>query len=132
MFRPTRTERVPSTGMSWAWMTGSRVILMLTAVLLALTPWSEAFCHFDRFLYGGQDTELGLVALATFLCLVLLLARNGNSLVALSLKLVRWLAFVFQPDVPSAPGSFSGLIAAVHASPLPSPALGMYLLPIQV
>ncbi|RXH54637.1 hypothetical protein [Granulicella sibirica] len=113
-------------------MTGSRVILMLTAVLVVLTPWSEAFCHFDRFLYGGQDVELGLVALATFLCLVLLLARHGNSVVALSLKVLRSLAFVLRPAGPSTPGSFSGLIAAVHASPLPSPALGMYTLPIQV
>jgi hypothetical protein len=71
-----------------------RVLLALTLTLVVLIPWSESFCHFDQFLRGGQDFELGLLAFATLLCLVLVLLQQGGQGVRLLLGMQRWLSYV--------------------------------------
>lgn len=53
-----------------------RLLLSLICALLIAMPWTEYFWRFDRFLRGGQDFELGLLALITFFCLVLVLAQR--------------------------------------------------------
>ena len=111
---------------------GGRILILLTAVLLLVTPFTEYYCHFDKFLYGGQDFEIGLLSTIAILCLVLVLMQHGKQGVTFLLALRRWLSFVFQPSDPAKQGSLCGLIAATHAAPLPSPALGIYNLPIQI
>jgi hypothetical protein len=44
---------------------GGRVLILFTALLLAVTPWTEYLWHFDNFLHGGQDMELGLLSIVT-------------------------------------------------------------------
>jgi hypothetical protein len=108
------------------------MLILLTVLLVLVMPWTEYFWHFDQFPRGGEDFELSLLAIATICCLVVILLQHGKKSVAFILALRRWLSFVFQHDDPGAPGSFCGLIAASHAAPLPSPAIGMYNLPIQI
>jgi hypothetical protein len=118
--------------MSQAWVVLSRMLILLTGFLVLAMPWTEYFWHFDQFLRGGEDFELSLLAVATIFCLVALLLQHGKKSVAFILAIRRCLSFVFQHDDPAAPGSFCGLVAASHSVPLPSPALGMYNLPIQI
>lgn len=86
------------------------------------------FLHHSR---GRQDLELTLLAVATVVCLILFLMQRARAIIALALSSLQWLCLVQHGD-PAMPGSFSGLIAAIHAGPLPSPALGLYNLPIQI
>ena len=53
-----------------------RLLLVATATLLLVMPWTEYFCHFDKFLRGGPDVELSLMAFLAFLCLV---SSSSNS-----------------------------------------------------
>ena len=39
-----------------------RFLIGLTALLIAVSPWTEYYWHFDNFLRGGQDFEFGLLA----------------------------------------------------------------------
>jgi hypothetical protein len=105
---------------------------MLTALMIVVMPWTEYVWSFDRFLNGGQDFELGLLCLAALLCLVLVLLHYGRQGVAFLLTIRRWLAFVSRDPDSRSLRSLYGSLAAVHASPLPSPAFGMFNLPIQV
>jgi len=118
--------------MSQAWVVLSRVLILFTILLVLAMPWTEYFWHFDQFLRGGEDFELSLLAVATIFCLVLILLQHGKKNVAFILALRRWLSFIFQHDDQAAPESCCGLITASHAAPLPSPALGMYNLPIEI
>jgi hypothetical protein len=54
-----------------AFSVAGRLLLLLSALLLAVTPWTEYFWDFDHFLQGGQDLEFGLLSILTVLCLVL-------------------------------------------------------------
>lgn len=71
----------------------SRLLLSLIAVVLAVTPLSEHLLDFDHFLRGGQDFELGLLALLATCCLVLVLAhlcREALQRVVALILSVRW------------------------------------------
>jgi hypothetical protein len=126
------TSRTPGAGNFEACAASGRVLLMLTALMIVVMPWTEYVWSFDNFLRGGQDFELGLLSLAALLCLVVVLLQHGRQNVAFLLAIRRWLSFVNRDPDSMSLRSLYGLLAAVHASPLPSPALGMYNLPIQV
>lgn len=53
-----------------------RFLFFLICGLLLVMPWTEYFWNFDKFLRGGQDLELGILALLCFLCMVVVLARR--------------------------------------------------------
>jgi hypothetical protein len=113
--------------------TVSRLLLSCTLVLILVMPWTEYFWHFDKFLRGGQDFELSLLSLLAVLCLMLVLFQQGKKNVELVLIRGRRLALPFRSRYTAKmPGSHSGLIAPLHAVPLPSPMLGKYNLPIRV
>ncbi len=95
-------------------------------------PWTEYFWSFDKFLRGGQDFELGLLSIATIFCLVMIMLQHGKCSVDQSFSLRKWLSIVFRRDDPIVPGSFMGLIAALHVIAVPSPSLRQYTLPLQV
>jgi hypothetical protein len=126
------TSRTPGTGNFEACAASGRVLLMLTALMIVVMPWTEYVWSFDNFLRGGQDFELGLLSLAALLCLVVVLLQHGREGVAFLLAIRRWLAFVSRNPESRSLRSLYGSVAAVYASPLPSPWLGMYNLPIQV
>lgn len=66
-----------------------RLLLAFISILLPAMLWTEHLTAWDRFLQGGQDCELSILALFTFLCLVLLLAQRCNQSAALQLALRR-------------------------------------------
>ena len=94
-------------------------------------PWTEYFWQFDGFLHGGQDFELGLLALLTIFSLVLVLLQQRRQNVALLLTVRRWLSLIFEDADPRVAEACS-LIAHSDAAPLSSRALRQYNLPIQV
>jgi hypothetical protein len=110
---------------------GGRVLIPLTALLLAVTPWTEYLWHFDNFLHGGQDMELGLLALLTIFCLVLVLLQDSMQRLTSMAVIRQWLSSVFDQADPRAPGSFHALNIALDAIP-PGSSLGTYNPPIQV
>ena len=71
-----------------------RLLLGLVAFLMVAMMWTERFLTWDRFLQGGQDLELSLVALVVFLCLIILLAQRSQQAVALHLAIFQAVADV--------------------------------------
>lgn len=79
-------------GMSSIWAAGSRVALLLTAIVILVMPLTEYFWHFDQFLRGGEDFELGLLLVASIICLALVLLQHSKRLVQRLLSVPRWLS----------------------------------------
>jgi len=106
--------------------------MLASITLILVMPWTEYFWRFDKFFRGGQDFELSLLALLTICCLAMVLFQKGKRDLELMLCLSRRLAYIFQEPKQGTPGAFCGLIAPLHAEPLPSPALGKYNLPVRI
>jgi hypothetical protein len=126
------TIRPPVDGISHAYALGGRLLILLTAILLFVMPWTEHFCQLDRFLRGGQDCELGLLALLTIFSLVLVLLKQRRQNVTLLLAVRRWLSLLFEGEDPRTVAMACSLTAHSDAMPLTTQALCRYNLPIQV
>jgi len=46
--------------MSRACVVVGRMLILFSAVLAIVMPWTENFWHFDKFPYGGDDFELSV------------------------------------------------------------------------
>jgi hypothetical protein len=128
----TSTIMAPIDGISQAYALGGRLLILSTAVLIFVMPWTEHFWQFDRFLRGGQDLELGLLALLTIFSLVLVLLQQRRQNLALILTVRRSLSCVFEDEDPRAVANVCNLIAHSDATPLSTQALCRYNLPIRV
>lgn len=53
-------------------------------------PWTEYLWHFDHFLRGGYDFELGLLSLVSIFCLAVVLVQQGRLSLAVALALRCW------------------------------------------
>jgi hypothetical protein len=126
------TIRPAVVGISHSYALGGRLLLLFTAILVFVMPWTEYFCQFDRFLRGGQDLELGLLSLLSIFSLVLVLLQQRRQNVALLLTVRKWLSLVFQDGDPRAGSNTYSLIAHSDAVPFFSSALCRYSLPIQI
>jgi hypothetical protein len=124
--------RPPIDGISQAYALGGRLLLLFTAILIFVMPWTEYFCQFDRFLRGGQDLELGLLSLLSIFSLVLVLLQQRRQNVALLLTVRKWLSLVFGDADPRLMANACRLIAHSDAAPLSSSPLCRYNLPIQI
>jgi hypothetical protein len=107
------------------------VLIVFTGLLLAVTPLTEYFWHFDNFLRGGQDLELGLLSLATMFALVLVLSHGLRRKVAILLAVRRWLAFGL-PRVASRLSFVEEPVVLFHCGEISDPVLHLYTLPIQI
>lgn len=112
-----------------AWI--GRSLLILTAVSLVSMPVTQHFWTWDHFLHGGQDFELGALLVLLILCLALVLPRHGKQCV--DSLFANWcdLAFIFKHrQLVRTPlrRAFSILLA----ERVPSPALAVYSLPLQI
>ncbi|HUX27849.1 MAG TPA: hypothetical protein VMV39_03640 [Terracidiphilus sp.] len=67
------------------WKVTSRLLLLLTGTMVAAMPLTERIWVWDHFLQGGHDFEFGLLAIATSLCLLLVLAHQREQCVNLLL-----------------------------------------------
>ena len=81
-----------------------RILLFLSGLLLMVMPWTEHYLPLDRFLRGGQDVELGLFALLSLLCLVLVLTQHFRQKIALLLAVQQWLSLAFRCGFGTAHG----------------------------
>jgi hypothetical protein len=126
------TARTPIDCISRCYVLAGRLLLLFTAILLVAMPWTEYFWHFDRFLFGGQDFEFGLLLLAAFLSLILVLLHHGKRDVHFLLTAKRWLSFAMEHAAPTPSGDSRHLLVRPYLVPLPSPALQKYNLPLQV
>jgi len=50
----------------------SRLLVLLTTLLLLVMPVTEHLCNWDHFLRGGQDVEFNLLAVLLFAAMVVL------------------------------------------------------------
>ena len=58
------------------WVRAGRSLVLLNIIVLILSSFTEHLWTWDRFLRGGQDFELSLLALLAFFCLILVLAQH--------------------------------------------------------
>jgi hypothetical protein len=109
----------------------SRVLLFLISVVLAIAPWTERYCALDNF-PRGQDFELGLLAVLALLALVLLFAHTAAHGSGAAGEDRDWLYSVV-PDDPLPRNTRQPWTAGlVHRPSLPSCALRLYNLPLQI
>ena len=57
------------------WVRVGRSLVLLNIIVLILSSFTEHLWTWDRFLRGGQDFELSLLALLAFFCLILVFAQ---------------------------------------------------------
>jgi hypothetical protein len=55
-----------------------RFLLFVAAIELLTMPVTQGLWTWDKFLHGGQDFELGLLAIITCLCLILLRTEQSK------------------------------------------------------
>jgi hypothetical protein len=103
-FTSSRLAMEPFQGVSWLSVICGRILLSIAFLLLALMPITEHLWTFDRFLLGGPDLELGLFALISILCLVVVISRHRRQGLAVLLA-------VHQFFVNTLPGKLWPLIA---------------------
>src|ERR1700735_1084403 len=109
-----------------------RVLIGLAALLIAVSPWTEYYWHFDNFLRGGQDFEFGLLSTIMVFCLVLVLMQQSKRGLSFLFLLRRWLSVVFQPLEPASPRLSFCLVLVSPAVPLPDLVPGPYTLPLRI
>jgi hypothetical protein len=124
--------RTPRGGTFEVRAVAGRVLIALTALLMAISPWTEYYWHFDNFLHGGEDFEFGLLATIMVFCLVLVLLQHSKQGVVFWFALRRWLSVLFQHPDPVFPRFSFRLVMASYAVPLPDPISGVYALPIRI
>lgn len=111
---------------------GGRVLIVLTALLIAVSPWTEYYWHFDNFLRGGQDFEFGLLATIMVFCLALVLMQHSKQSVSSWFTLRRWLSILFQHPRTASPKLSFGLAGAFHVASTPDPEPGIFDLPLRI
>jgi hypothetical protein len=119
-------------GVSRAYAFGGRLLLLFTAVLIFVMPWTEHFCQLDKFLRGGQDCELGLLALLTIFALILVLLKQRRQSLNLLLVVQRWLSAIFKMADPQAVLKACGSIVHSNTGSFFGCVLRQYNLPIQI
>lgn len=132
MLQRTMKSRAAQNGVSPALDLAGRILLGLTACLILVMPWTEYFCSFDRFLRGGPDLELGLLAVASVVCLVLVLLHHAKAVLALSFSIYQRLAYLVRRFALRLPTHPFGKLAAVSASCASERGSTMRSLPMQI
>ena len=103
----------------------SRVLVLLTTMLLLVMPVTEHLCNWDKFLRGGPDVEFSLLAGLLFVAMVVL-SMNGTMLQPRMLQISTLQPWRIEP-VPAvragSEGANGGNVARVRdmtAQPTPS------------
>ena len=111
-------------------LAGSRVLMCLFALLLAVAPWTEHFGTFDNFPHG-QDFELSLLAFLALLCLVLLLALRRKQGLKDIFSVSSWHSLVIWELGRPARGC-ARIVDSCHSPPFRSAWAGACNLPLQI
>jgi len=125
------SETLPNRSSLLCSMAGRGLILLAALVLVAM-PWTEYYWQFDNFLRGGQDMELGVLAVVSILCLVLIFLHDDKARVTFIAAIWRRLIPVSEHVAPITLASFYVSNPRWDtALPLNS-SLDLYNLPIQI
>jgi hypothetical protein len=103
----------------------------LSAVSLSTMPVTQHLWTWDRFLHGGQDFELGTLMVLIFLSLVLVVSRHGKRCVDLLFAQCRLLG-LYLTGRESICVPLHRTVRAFQIERWPSPALGIYSIPIRI
>ena len=106
-----------------------RFLLTLCAVSLSTMPLTQRLWTWDRFLHGGHDFESVVLLFLIFISLVLVLSKQCRQCVGLLF------AQSVLPGCKLAPRRSAGIAPrgwAFQINPLPSPALSMCSIPLQI
>ena len=105
---------------------------MLTALLVLVMPLTEYLWHFDNFLRGGQDLELGLFSVAMVVCLILVLLQHGRRGFSWILALRQQIPFRLQHLEDSVSGQRCDRISDLQELEAASRVLSQHTFPILV
>jgi hypothetical protein len=113
----------------------ARILLVLMGVSLITMPVTQQMWIWDHFLHGGQDFELSMLLVLSFLCLTLVLAKHGKQYV--DSWFVFWFAAWRLPSFESsdrmlARTPVAGASLILRTTRLGDLSLGLYSLPLQV
>lgn len=90
LYRPFNSSRTHRAGLrlsqTLVWI--GRSLLILSAISLSTMPLTQHIWSWDHFLHGGQDFELGALAVLIVLSLALVLCRQRRQ--ALDVVLAIW------------------------------------------
>lgn len=109
-----------------------RLLIALACIVLVAMPWTEYFWRFDKFLRGGQDFELGILALITFLCLVLVLAQRMKRDVTRLLTVRQFFSFFFKDPAGSVHAISSKTLETFHSERISCPSSPLGTLPLKI
>jgi hypothetical protein len=88
----------------------SRLLVLLTTVLLLVMPVTENMCNWDHFLRGGADVEFNLLAWLLFAAMVVL-SMHGTMLQPTMMQpgmmQPKFLAIIAPRDRAAAPGTLA-------------------------
>lgn len=77
---------------AWILACVGRVLLVSSALSLVAMPVTERLWTWDHFFRTGRDFELSMILMLTFLCLVLVLSKQGRHAIESLLFMARRLA----------------------------------------
>ena len=116
------------TARGFAWI--SRYLLILIALSLITMPITEHVWAWDRFLRGGQDFELGVLLVLSFLCLVLVVSKQCQRWVS---SLATWCVAASQLMDSLAPGIGPAVeVSTFNPDPAVDPGTGRSDFPLQI
>jgi hypothetical protein len=119
-------------GMMRFWAKGSRIVLLLTGLLVLVMPLTEYFWNFDHFLRGGQDIELGLFSLLMVICLILVMLRRIDEGLTFVLAIGERLFLFPRVRAASDANLFVEQALDLQKMEFPTPAISRYTLPILI
>ena len=117
--------------LSQASVKAGRVLLSVMLVLISVMPLTEYLWHFDQFLHGGYDFELGLLAVASIFCLAVVLVQQGRLDLAVAFVLQRLYSVLKRAGLRMYTWSREH-VPLLYSAPSGSSSLGIYTLPLRV
>ena len=124
-------KNAPHDVISRSVVTGGRMLILFSSLLVALMPITEYFWHFDHFLRGGEDFEFWLLAFTTILCLVLVFVKDRECTTQRFFDFAEELPAFLSGLLSAAFASFSSQLSPGDSSGR-APGLAIYNLPIQI
>jgi len=120
----------PAVGISDAYTLGTRLLVLLTTILILVMPATECLWQFNHC--ESQDIELSLLSLLTFILLVSVVLQQRRRSVTILLTIWRRRSSASTHTGPWAAPRSSNSVADFNALFLPADVGPRYTLPIQV